>query len=214
MKTLIQQEQWARREHFAFFGRMSNPMHSLTTQVSCEPAYRYCREHGISFFLHYLHQTLIAVNACDNLRYRVEGDNVVQYDTIHANTTIGRPDHSFGFCPVQFDPDFQQFRSQAEPAMQAVISAGGLCFNEECQRQDVIHFSAIPWVAFEGLTHAYHNGFPDSVPKVSVGKLHQRDGKLVLPVATFAHHGLADAYHIHQFFERLEYGLNHPPCLT
>jgi chloramphenicol O-acetyltransferase type A len=36
---------------------------------------------------------------------------------------------------------------------------------------NVIHFSAIPWLDFTSLSHARSYTFPDSCPKISFGKM-------------------------------------------
>ena len=119
-----------------------------------------------------------------------------------------RPDHSFGFCPIEFHADLDQFSASAKAAMNAVIAAQGLCFSEDGERSDAIHFSAMPWIRFSGITHARQHKGPDSVPKISVGKCTEQNGRMTMPVATFVHHGLADAYHIHLFLQALETALS------
>lgn len=211
MKTVIDMASWNRREHYEFFSALDESFHGIVAEVDCSWAYRHCKQNSISFFLYYLHQTLRAVNQTAALRYRIEGKQVVDYQTIHANATIMRPDHSFAFCPIDYHPDFEAFCLHASAAMQTVIAAEGLCFNAACQREDAIHFSAMPWINFTGITHARQHNGPDSVPKISVGKCLERDGKMRMPVASFVHHGLADAYHVHQFLQTLEAGLSKPP---
>ena len=88
--------------------------------------------------------------------------------------------------------------------MQSVKERSGLCFNDECARNDVIHFSAMPWIHFSGITHARQLDGKDSVPKISVGKYEMQNEKMMMPVGTFVHHGLVDAYHVHQFLDRLQ----------
>lgn len=87
----------------------------------------------------------------------------------------------------------------------------GLGFNAEMARNDVIHFSAIPWISFTGLTHARQFKEKDSVPKISVGKYLEQDGKLMMPVAVFANHALVDAYDVHLFLQKLESLMEQPP---
>jgi len=62
----------------------------------------------------------------------------------------------------------------------------------------------MPWIKFTGITHARQLDGRDSVPKISVGKCEQKHEKMLMPVGTFTHHGLVDAYHVHQFLQRLE----------
>lgn len=204
MKTIIDLANWNRREHFEFFSKKDEPYHGLVVNIDCTWAYRYCKEKQWSFFLFYLHRVLHAINKVDAMRYRITDGQVVDFHSIHANATVQRADHTFGFCPIFFDPDFERFVSQAQQAMQKVKDSMGLCFNEDCARPDVIHFSALPWMSFTGLTHARQLDGLDSVPKISVGKYFWQNDKLMMPVACFVHHGLVDGYHVHQFLQALE----------
>lgn len=149
-----------------------------------------------------------AVNLTEAMRYRIEDDQVIDYSTIHASATVGRDDHTFAFCPIKFNEDFTIFTRETRQAMSAVRSSSGLGLKENGVRNDVIHFSAMPWISFTGLTHARHFQIKDSVPKISVGKCVEQNGKLLMPVATYVHHGLADAYHVHQFLQTFEELLN------
>ena len=71
-----------------------------------------------------------------------------------------------------------------------------------------IHFSAIPWVDFTSLSHARSFTFPDSAPKISFGKVTEKDGIKTMAVAIHIHHGLADGYHVGQFVEEFQKLMN------
>ncbi|MFZ6849978.1 CatA-like O-acetyltransferase [Undibacterium sp. RuRC25W] len=204
MKKILDLNTWNRREHYAFFSALSEPFHGIIADVDCTKAYAYCKQEQQSFFLYYLHKTLKAINQTQAMRYRIEDQQVVIYDTIHVNATISRADQTFGFCPIYFKEDFAEFATAAYAAMQIIKESSGLCFNDECARNDVIHFSAMPWIKFSGITHARQLDGRDSVPKISVGKCAPQNGKMLMPVGTFVHHGLVDAYHVHQFLEKLQ----------
>jgi chloramphenicol O-acetyltransferase type A len=211
MKKVIDLTSWNRREHFAFFSQCDEPFHGIVANIDCDAAYQYCKQTKTSFFLFYLHRVLQAINDTEAMRYRIEDGQVVEYARIHANATISRADNTFGFCPIQFHEDFSVFSTDANSAMDKVKNDTGLCFTDECKRNDAIHFSAMPWINFTGITHARRHDGMDSVPKISAGKCHLQDGKMQLPVASFVHHGLVDAYHIHQFLSRLQQGMNELP---
>ena len=208
MKKIINQSTWNRREHYDFFSQFDEPFHGLVANVDCTWAQHNCKQKNISFFLFYLHQVLKAINATDAMRYRIEDGQVVDYACIHASATIERSDHTFAFCSIEFEEAFTDFSLAAKKVMKSVSESSGLGFNTSMERNDVIHFSAIPWISFTGLTHARHFQQKDSVPKISVGKYFEQGNKLMLPVATYVHHGLADAYHVHQFLQTLESLLN------
>jgi chloramphenicol O-acetyltransferase type A len=70
--------------------------------------------------------------------------------------------------------------------------------------ENVIHYSAIPWLNFTGLSHARRFAFPDSCPKISFGKVTEVAGRLQMPVSIHAHHALMDGYHVGQYVDRFQ----------
>ena len=204
MKHAIDLANWNRREHFEFFSGFEEPFFGLVADVDCTPALAAAKRRGVSFFLYYLYQTLQAVNAVENLRYRIESGQVVCYDRVHASATIGRADHTFGFSFIEQHDDLGAFVRGAQAEVAAVQARAGLGLSSATARPDVIHFSALPWVRFTGLTHARSFAAPDSAPKISVGQTYQRGSATLLPVAVHVHHGLADGYHVGQFLTELQ----------
>ena len=204
MKHFIDLAGWNRREHFEFFSGFAEPFFGLVATVDCTAALAEARRLGVPFFLYYLYHTLQAVNAVENLRYRIEDGQVVSYDCIHASATIGRADHTFGFSFIEQQNALADFVREAAAEIAAVQASSGLRLSPTTARPDVIHFSALPWVRFTGLTHARPFGVPDSAPKVSVGQTYQQGAATLMPVAVNVHHGLADGYHVGQFLTEFQ----------
>jgi len=201
MKTLLDIENWPRKEHFHFFRKMDEPFFGLTVTIDCTKAYQISKELNTSFFIYYLHKTLAAVNSIEAFRYRMEDDSVFVYERIDGSATIGRDDVSFGFSLIEFDPDYSVFSSNALVEMERVKNTPGL-FTRAFDQDNLIHFSAIPWVDFTSISHARSYSFADSCPKISFGKMTvSADGKRTMPMAVFVHHGLADGFHIGQFVD-------------
>jgi chloramphenicol O-acetyltransferase type A len=73
---------------------------------------------------------------------------------------------------------------------------------------NLIHFSALPWINFTSLSHARSFTWPDSCPKISVGKLTEENGEKSMPISVHVHHGLADGYHVGLFLEKLQQFMN------
>ena len=98
---IIDVNSWKRKEHFNFFSKMASPYLGIVTEVDCTDCYAYAKERGHSFFATYLHKSMIAVNAVEELKYRLVDDKIVVFDTIHAGSTIGREDGTFGFAFIR-----------------------------------------------------------------------------------------------------------------
>ncbi len=205
MKHRIDPATWNRQEHFAFFSQFDEPFFGIVADVDATRAHARHRELGVSFFQLYLHATLAAVQEVENLRYRISDDGQVDcYDRIHASPTLARPDHTFGFGFVPYAPDLAEFGADLAAEIEVVRQSTGLCLGPKTGRPDVVHFSAMPWVAFTGLTHARSFSHPDSIPKISVGRLRPEGNRQLMSVAVNVHHGLADGYHVGLFLAELQ----------
>jgi hypothetical protein len=86
----INTDTWHRKEIFDFFCGFDEPYFGITADVHVSKAYQCAKEKDISFFVYYLHCTLIAINQIDALKLRILETKPVIFDTIHASATINR----------------------------------------------------------------------------------------------------------------------------
>ena len=199
---------WNRREHFAFYRGYDNPYFNLCAPVDVTRLLERCRsEEGPSFFLASLWASLTAVNEIEELRYRIRGDDVVVHGIVHGGSTVLVPDGTFRFGYFDYDPDFWTFAEGAGSVLERVRAEMGP-LEARPERDDMIHYSIIPWVAFTSFSHARRWGTVDSVPKVVFGR-HHRDGDIDrMPVSVEVHHALVDGLHVGRFFERFQHHLD------
>lgn len=190
MKQKIDIDSWARRGHFLLFKNFDEPFHGVCVRIDCTNAYQQCKEMGLSFFLYYIHRCTMAVNAIESFHYRIEGDEVFRYDYINPESTVDRPDGSFGFCSMEYHEDFSKFQTKARKSMDEVRKSTALTPSMEA---NAIHYSAVPWIDFSSLSHAT-NFTRDSVgcPKISFGKMTEINGVRSMPVSIHVHHALID----------------------
>ncbi len=208
MKTYLDLERWPRTEHFHFFRKFDEPFWGAIVEVDCTNAYEQARSSRFSFFTWYLHKTLVAVNAIEACRYRVEGEKVAVYESVDVSATISRDDGSFGFSFMQLDPDIAIFAQRCTTEIARVKKTPGL-FTRTFDMDNLIHFSAIPWVDFKSLSHARSFSFPDSCPKISFGKMTiTPEGKRTMPMSVHVHHALMDGLHVGQFIEVFQSEMN------
>lgn len=201
MKTLLDIENWPRKEHFHFFRQFEEPFFGATVDIDCTKAYANAKTVNVSFFSYYLHKTLVAVNTIESFRYRISDDQIYICDQINASATIGREDGTFGFSLIEYNPDFTVFATNTSNEIERIKSTTGL-FTRTFNDDNVIHFSAIPWLDFTSLSHARSYTFPDSCPKISFGKMKIADnGKRTIAMSVHVHHGLMDGLHLGQFVD-------------
>jgi chloramphenicol O-acetyltransferase type A len=201
---IINIESWNRKEHFEFFSRMASPYFGITTEVDCTIAYDNAKENGNSFFAHYLHKSMIAVNSVEELRLRIVDNKVALFEKINAGATVGRADGTFGFIFVIFSDDFETFNKELQNEIQTVLNSTGLRLNDDDIKKDLIRHSTIPWTSFTGLLHPTNFDRTESVPKITFGKFSIREGKKYLPVSIEAHHGLVDGFHLAKYLSEFQ----------
>lgn len=207
MKHKLDLDTWNRKEHFQFFSQMTEPFFGVTVQIDCTKAYAKSKKLGVSFFTYYLHKTLEAINTIECFRYRIDNNEVYVYDRIDASATILRDDKTFGFSLMEFDEDITKFAEITKKEITRIQNTTGLLTREEYP-ENLIHFSAVPWVNFTSYSHARSFTFPDSCPKVSFGKMMEENGKKTMQMAVHVHHGLIDGYHVGQFISCFEELMN------
>jgi len=201
LKTLLDLENWNRKEHFLFFKQMEEPFFGLTVEIDCTKAYATSKQLGTSFFVYYLHKTIVAINRIESFRYRIIDEAIYIYESIDVSATIMRDDMTFGFSLIEYSPNFEVFATNATEEIKRIQNTPGL-FTREFDEINVIHFSAVPWVNFTSLSHARSYSFPDSCPKISFGKMIiDKDGKRTMSMSIHVHHGLMDGYHVGQFVD-------------
>lgn len=201
LKQKLDLSTWNRKEHFHFFKQLAEPFFGVTVTIDCTKAYEKSKAENFSFFIYYLHQTLIAVNAIESFRFRIIEDEVYVYEVINGSATISREDETFGFSFMEYNEDFAAFSKIALTEMDRIQSTKGL-FTRVFESTNLIHFSAIPWVDFTSLSHARSFTFPDSCPKISFGKMSvSENGKRTMPMSVHVHHGLMDGLQVGQFVD-------------
>lgn len=208
MKTLLDLESWNRKEHFEHFTKMEEPFFGVTVEIDCTKAYQTAKTLKTSFFIFYLHKTLVAINSIENFKYRIEEGKIYINDRIDASATIGREDGTFGFSLIEYNPDFKMFEKNALTEIERIQNTSGL-FTRSFDDDNLIHFSAIPWINFSSLSHARSYTYPDSCPKISFGKMITSEtGKRTIAMSVHVHHGLMDGLHVGKFVDLFQEIMN------
>jgi len=206
MKEKINIKTWVRKDHFNFFNTFDEPFFGVTVDLDCTSTYQEAKANGISFFLLYLHKSLLAANQIENFKYRIIDGEVWKYAEIHASATINRPNGTFGFSYLDFHKNFEHFRTHAVEEIRKVENSTGLF--PAASGENVIHYSALPWLNFTSMSHARNYAYKDSCPKISFGKIRDDDGRKIMPVSIHANHALMDGFHVAQFVHTYQTLLN------
>ncbi len=149
MKHRLDLDTWLRKDHFHFFSQFEEPFFGVCVTIDCTQAYKAAKESGCSFFLFYLHKSLLAANQIEPFRYRIENSEmseVMVYDVVNASSTINRANGTFGFAYMEYYQKQEEFFLHAQKEIERFQSTTGLV--PAVSGENVIHYSSIPWINF------------------------------------------------------------------
>ncbi|MDA8016283.1 MAG: chloramphenicol acetyltransferase [Thermoanaerobaculia bacterium] len=203
MGQFLDLDAWPRRQLFDLFRTYEQPFFNVCAPVDVTRLRQTCRTSGAPFFAAYLYLSIRAANEIEPFRYRLRGERVWVHDRIEAGTTVPAAGEAFAFAYVEHAKDFKTFESNFRRERER-LEANDDRLEPRDDRDDLIHYSTLPWISFTGIRHARRHDPADSVPKIVFGKTYESEGKLLMPHSVDAHHALMDGLHVGRYFERFQ----------
>lgn len=197
---LIDMNTFPRRAHFDYFRSLSYPYVGTTANVDVTEALSYARRQGRSFYLTLLHAAALAADQVAELRQRIRGDGIVEYDECPTSHTELLEDGSYCYCTLRHHMEIGDYFDAAERAR---IACKGNGIQEEEDVERMLFISSLPWVHYTALIQPVAGG-DESNPRITWGRYEAApDGRILMPVSILAHHALVDGIHIAQFYDNL-----------
>lgn len=198
MKTYVNMEAYPRRSHFEYFRNLAYPYVGFTANVEVTNLLRFAKAHGGSGFHAILWAASQAANGVPELRQRIEGDGIVEFDHCNVGHTVALPDHTFCNCTTDCRRPLEEFLPYARVAQDEAASHHGFV-NPEEDESGMIFTSCVPWVAFTQCIQPAP--IPaDCNPRIVFGK-YIRDGERTqMPLHIQCNHALVDGYHLSEFY--------------
>lgn len=209
MARYLNIENWNRKGQFYFFKDYDYPFFNICADVDVTALLSYCKDRSLSFFKTSLYLSLKSANEVEAFRYRIRGDRVVIHEVIHCGSTVLNADETFSFCYFDYHASFERFENTVSAALDKNASKGK-SLDPQDERDDLIHYSMIPWISFTSFSHARKFQYGDSVPKIVFGKYYEQNALTKMPVSVEVHHALMDGIHVAKFFEFFQKHLNCP----
>lgn len=192
---IIDKKNDPRRAQFEYFRTFLNPYASVTVNCDITPL-----KGRKPFFLTVLYCAVNAANSVAELRRRIVGDQVVEFENCLSSHTVALPDETYCYCEIDCSKPFAEYLPYAEAAVEKAKASPSM---DDAEPEKLYFVSSVPWMSFTSLSLPVPNP-PDSNPRITFGKAFEQDGKYLLPVNLTVHHALADGIHIAKFFAALE----------
>ncbi len=188
---------------FRYFKDFDNPYFNLCGTLDSTVLTRELKQADTGFSIPLLFLALKAANSLPVFRQRILGKKAVEYDVVHGGSTLLLSDQSFTFSYFDFVDDFALFSEKTRSQFEQTKHISNT-FEPHDERQDLIHFSMIPWFAFTSISHARNWKTEDTVPKITFGKNTEHGMRYQIPISVEVHHALVDGYHVGEFLSALQ----------
>lgn len=154
-------------------------------------------------FLTLLYLVSRAANRVPELRRRIEGGQVVEYDDCPTSFTEMKPDGSYAYCRMgSAQVPYEEYIAQGRSLQQQARRDGTLEV-DEADESSRIFVSCVPWLNYTGIVQPMP--IPaDSNVRISWGKIFMRCGLSQVSVSLQVHHALADGYQMTLFYRYLD----------
>jgi len=204
----VDMQQWLRRDHFEFFNTFNHPHFNMCANIDITRLHAFSKGRGISSTVAILYVISRAANAIPEFRYRMQDGNVVEYETVSPSFTILLNNELFGFCLIDYCPEFITFAVRATSAI--TDARDNPTLKDPTDRQDLLYMTAIPWVSFTSFTHPMRLHPSDYIPRFAWGKYYQDGDCLMMPLSVQGHHALMDGIHIGRYYGVIQEYLDDP----
>ena len=196
---------WPRAAPFRFFRSYQQPHYATTTRL--DVTHLMARKaDGVSPYRACLYAIGAGLHAVPELCMRFRGDQVVIHDMITLSMTVPTDAGSFGYAYVPFMADFGAFDAQAKTLINEAARGGVLQANKG-ERDDLAYLSCMPWLDYTAINNALP-GPDDCIPRVTWGKIVERDGRWDMAMTLEVHHALVDGAQVGAYFEAVQTALS------
>jgi len=190
-----------RRAHYDYFRTMDYPYAGVTVNCDITRFMQRRRDLGHPFFLNLLYHVSRAANQVPELRQRILGENIIQYDWCTSSHTVAKPDGTYAYCVLRSDMPFETYLPAAIELHEACKHDGTI--EEDDSALASFFISSVPWINYCALVQPVPKP-ADSNPRISWGKYAEENGRIRIPVSLLCHHALVDGLHMSRFYDALE----------
>ena len=191
---ILSRETYPRRAHLDYFCTMAQPYAGLTVPVDITDFYQAVGARKVPFFLSFLYCAARAANGVPELRQRLRGEEILEYDHCPTSHTVALEDGTYCYCTLRSDLPFSDYLPHAIQTQEAAKAQRSLDDGGEEDALPLLFISTLPWVHYEALVQPTPSP-ADTNPRITWGRFRREGDRVVLPVSLLCHHGLVDGLH-------------------
>jgi chloramphenicol O-acetyltransferase type A len=202
----INMETWPRAGIYKLYTEgWGTVTYSLTKKLSVAKLVPYLKENGIKFVPAVMWLVSREINRIENFRLSVRDGDLGRWAVIHPMFPTLNANEDMTFHGLRHTEDFREFyesylKEQAENREKTCLWANRIPPN-------FFMVSIFPWLHFDASSMQLHNAKEYFAPFIAIGQYNE---EMELPCMLMGNHAATDAWHVAQFFSRLQEGFDDP----
>lgn len=191
-------QHYPRRAHLEFYRRNPNPFYSVNFELDATLVRARARALGASTYAAMVwayHRALLGIDA---FRTRLQGEDVVLYDTLRVGLTVPAPDRTFTFANLDWEPDPLTFLARAAAAVERASARVDLTGGTA---PDYAYYTALPKVPFTSFTHVALADPTGGQPEAAFGRFRESGERTIVPVGIAINHLYVDGADLGDLYE-------------
>lgn len=200
--TLIDFDNWERREHYLHFIKEVRCSYSVCVNLDISNL------NGQRLYPAMLWLLTRTVNEMPEFRTSLTEDGLGYYSEMHPAYTVFNPDtKTFSGIWTAYQPDYQSFLRGYEEDVGKYSSTTQYELKPG-RPTNSFDVSMIPWFSFTSFNLNIFGDGTYLLPIFTMGKTFEENEKTMLPLAIQVHHAVCDGYHVGKFIETLQANIN------
>ena len=207
--TMIEENKWARKEHFHYYQEQIPCSHSMTVQVDvteCLSIAHMKKRHFTALLMYAVCKTVNELD-CMKMMTAEDGSPGIWKVTNPVFTVFHPDDQTFSDLWMDYLENPVSFCDEYDRVIDAFGDRRGIK-GRPGQPENFFCFSCTPWTSFTAYSCQAAGKIPPLFPIIDCGRYEKSDTGYHMPVSLTVSHASMDGYHISLFFRRLQENLN------
>ncbi|MDA6068338.1 chloramphenicol acetyltransferase [Flavobacterium sp. AC] len=192
----VDPESWERQPYFDYFNNIIKCKYTINANVDITELLQVSKGRKLKFFPSFLYVIMRSVN--QNKEFRMSYNDQYQLGywnyVVPSYTIFHEDDKTFSDVWSEYHEDFKFFYETIVGDIEKYKDVKGIKARLD-RPANFCSISALPWLSFTNFSQDTYQESNFMFPLIRFGKYFKQDDRILIPVAVFVNHAVADGYH-------------------
>ncbi|MBP3747531.1 MAG: chloramphenicol acetyltransferase [Ruminococcus sp.] len=197
--TIIDVDNWDRKEHFYAFRNMVDPCNTITFELDITNFYNMVKRKKLSFTLAMVYASAKCAREVEAFRYRFLNGKVVLYNDLKTRFSYKSPEDKY----------FRTIEAPLKDTLEEYITSARISIEKqkftfpEPEGYDYVYCASNPFISYTSISHTLTGNESDAVPLLGWGKFFTRNDRIIIPYTLKTNHCFVDGSDYGVFVNKL-----------